>query len=457
VTTTPGREVLLGIDLGTSACKAAAVSLDGAELAHGRAATPWRRLPTGADIDPERFVDAARAAVAQVLDGVPDACVRGVGIASMAETGILLDRGGRPVAPAVAWFDGRGEREAASLRDALGEAVFRRRTGQPVRALCSASKYRWLRDETPRAARGRRWLGVAEFVAHRLGAGQVAELSLASRSGFLDLHARAWWNEALSWADAPAGLMPPLVRAGVPVGRVRGADRRLEGATVAIAGLDHLSAAVGVGAVGAGDLFDSCGTAEALIRPVSPGGPELAEAATDAGLDLGWHVVPGLQALIGAQGLGLVLRDVLEELGASPAQLEAEPDSAAGRRWRAAVEHAVDGALPIVEALRSVGGPIERVLVAGGWAAGGAVLDRKRERLGRVERPPAGEAAARGAAILAGCAAGVYASPADAPPPAGMPASAARLSPIRRASPGTNTTTASPTASQSPTSQGNTS
>ena len=45
--------LLVGIDVGTSACKAAVVDEDGRELAHGKAPTPWRQVPTGAEADPE--------------------------------------------------------------------------------------------------------------------------------------------------------------------------------------------------------------------------------------------------------------------------------------------------------------------------------------------------------------------------------------------------------------------
>ncbi len=63
------------------------------------------------------------------------------------------------------------------------------------RALRTVAKYRWLRDHVPEAARGVRWLSVGEWVVHRLGGEQAAELSLASRTGWLDLHSRGWWDE----------------------------------------------------------------------------------------------------------------------------------------------------------------------------------------------------------------------------------------------------------------------
>ena len=70
-----------------------------------------------------------------------------------------------------------------------------------------------------------RWLGVAEWVVHGLGGEQVAELSLASRTGLLDLERRAWWDEALTWAGAPPGCWP-TGPGGRPAGRVAGEAAR---------------------------------------------------------------------------------------------------------------------------------------------------------------------------------------------------------------------------------------
>ena len=51
--------LLLGIDVGTSACKAAIVDVDGVEVAHGQAPTPWEQVPTGAEVDPDALLAAA--------------------------------------------------------------------------------------------------------------------------------------------------------------------------------------------------------------------------------------------------------------------------------------------------------------------------------------------------------------------------------------------------------------
>ena len=196
-------DLLLGIDVGTSACKAVVVDRAGLERAHGQSATPWRRVPTGAEVDPDALFDAAVAAARAALAGAAEGRVCAVGVTSMAEGGVLLDGHGRLLAPVIAWHDARGDEEASQLADDLGTDRFAESTGLPASPLCSLAKLRWLAEHKPATRSAARWLNVAEWVVRRLGGRDVAELSLASRTGLLDLSARAPFTEALAWAGLP--------------------------------------------------------------------------------------------------------------------------------------------------------------------------------------------------------------------------------------------------------------
>ena len=68
------EELLVGIDVGTTLCKAAVVrAADGAEVAYGATRTPWTVVPTGAELAPERLLEAALAATAAALEQAPPA------------------------------------------------------------------------------------------------------------------------------------------------------------------------------------------------------------------------------------------------------------------------------------------------------------------------------------------------------------------------------------------------
>ncbi|MGH2660089.1 MAG: FGGY-family carbohydrate kinase [Actinomycetota bacterium] len=433
------EDLLLGLDLGTEFTKAAAVTLDGVERSHGRARTPWRVVPTGAEMDPGALVDAAVAAARKALMNGPAGRVIGLGVTSMAETGVLLDARDEPVAPMIAWHDTRGEPEAAEVAEAFGTDRFTERTGLPVSRLCTLSKYRWMRAHLPEAKRGVRWLNVAEWMVRSLGGEDVAELSLSSRTGFLDLASRRSWDEVLGWAEAPPGFLPEPVEAGTAAGKVRGALPEAEGAVLTVSGHDHPCALVGAGATRPGDVFDSCGTAEAFVRPVEPPVPSDAiRRAVAGGVTVGWHAVPGQQGLMAGFVSGLALQRFLDLLGvdaggregldtaatripsgaegvtvrdviADRAILEGIPRSATPAHvWRAALEAVARHGADVLATIESVAGETGRLVVTGGWARSPAVRAVKREVLGPFVEPEVEEAGARGAALIAGIAAGVY-------------------------------------------------
>jgi sugar (pentulose or hexulose) kinase len=449
-------DLLLGIDVGTSACKAAVIDATAAERAHGQEPTPWQRLRRGAEIAPDALFEAALAAARTALADAPDGRVRGIGVTSMGEAGVLLDARGRPLAPAIAWHDARGEEEARRFGSDLGAERFSERTGLPASPLCSLAKLGWLTQHRPATRCAKRWLNVAEWVVRRLGGRDVAELSLASRTGLLDLPGRTPFGEALAWAGLPDDLLGELVLAGTPAGSVDGAVLPdAAGAVLTVAGHDHLCAGVGVGVVEPGDVLDSCGTAEALVRIVAPPlDGEQVRRSVAGGVTVGWHVAADRQALLGSVWSGLALREVLDALGvgehgrseldvgalATPAGDAAEldlelhsldrrpPHLPSGlppeRIWRGAIDAVAAEVQAVLAHIETVAGPRRRVVVTGGWARDEAVLASK-ARLGDVETPAVVEAGARGAALLGGVAAGLFES-VDSLPPIPIPAAAGR-------------------------------
>jgi len=141
-------ELLVGLDVGTTSSKAVVYGPDGAPLALGGAATPWHTVrgpaassAIGTELDAFDLLNAARAALSRALAGAPEGRVVGVGVTSMAESGVLLDARGEPIAPVIAWHDTRDvdqvARLGADIRTDGHHAVVRgkeRLSGAPVRA-----------------------------------------------------------------------------------------------------------------------------------------------------------------------------------------------------------------------------------------------------------------------------------------------------------------------------------
>jgi sugar (pentulose or hexulose) kinase len=265
-------------------------------------------------------------------------------------------------------------------------------------------------------------------------------LSLASRTGLLDLQTQDWWPDALAWLDLPSGVMPRLVRAGTPIGRVRaGLLPGADGAVLTIGGHDHLCAAVGAGATGPDDVLNSCGTATALVRGVAGGLDSAAvERMVSAGIAVQVHVLEGQQALVTGVLEGFALRRFLRLLGVEEAERATLDQQAAlvsastlrvdgidapaarltgidqevtpARVWRAALDAVERRLADLLNVMVREAGPHQRVVVVGGWARNPGVRAAKRAFLGPCVYADVDEAGVHGAALLAGLAAGVYPS-----------------------------------------------
>ena len=421
--------LLLGIDVGTTRGKALAIDGSGVERAAASVETPFAKSAHGVDMEVADLEQALAAALTAL--GPAREQLAGVGVAGMAESGAPL-RGGRAVGPIIAWHDGRGEKTVASLEARFGPAL-PRWTGRRVRTVSSLAKLGWLIDQGITAPD--RWLGVPELALFLLTGAEATEHSLAARTGAYDVTDLRFLPEVTGHVLAGSGsdperLFPPVRSAGEAMGFVtREAAARYgipAGIPVTIAGHDHLAAAAGLGGK-PGDLFNSVGTAETVIRRVgSP--PDLERTLA---LDLAVTVWPGGTSwgiLASAARAGVVLGELAAALGRTPVELDrlaAEPGSDAGRRWSAAIADLVARTMDAGARVAELAGAHRRLVVFGGGSRSALWLATKAAAAGvPVLRSTVADAAARGAALAAGAAAGWW------------PAGAGPGSPLEAISPG---------------------
>ena len=436
------RGWLVGIDVGTTRIKAGLVDVAGDERGHASVATRWRRLATGAEADPDDFQHAVRQVLAELLATAPPGEILGVGVTSMAETAILLDVAGQPVGPAVAWFDQRAAADYRQMSAELSAAEIGRRTGLTPGQIPTIATLRWLVRQYPALRRASQVLSVAEWVVYGLGGSAAAEASLASRTGALSVIQRAWWPDAVGWAGLAGSIFPEIRAAGSSWGQASGTAAGLgllAGAALTVAGHDHVVASVGSGVTNRRQATDSCGTAEALIRPLAAHpGVDPAAGIPDS-ISTGWHVLPGHYCLLSGLRLGIDFIPLLEQLGAPAghgrtaldepvlAMLDAGGTAAdlpaPARQWHDALAASVRRVAQSLDRLQRLGGPVAEVRISGGWAANPVLRRLKAACFPSPVYPDIAEAGIRGAALLAGLAAGVYpAASAFPPPPLAAPA-----------------------------------
>jgi xylulokinase len=270
---------LIGIDCGTQSVRAIAFDGRGRKVAETRRSTPAKMLDGGrGQYDPaEMFatVVACLHEVAQALGGRP---VAGLAVASMGESCVLIDERGKPLAPSLVWFDRRPEEASRRLVAKIGAERAFAIAGLSIEPIFTLCKLAWMREHWPEAVTSAcRMLCMADWIAYRLCGVAATDLTLASRTFCLDIHARRWSEELFALAGLDAALGAPLVASGTALGPVLPAvlsETGISGTPIVAAGAhDHLAGALALGITRPGILLDSLGTAEFLLQ------------ATDAPLD----------------------------------------------------------------------------------------------------------------------------------------------------------------------------
>ena len=440
---TVSTDVVLGVDIGTTSSKAVARSASRRGTPYVEQRTPWHSAGGGqTEIDPYRIVDVAVDVIGRAVRAAESAWgpvrVRGVGVTGLAESGVLLDGAGRPVAPMIAWFDHRGGHELEQLgREAPGFAArFQRTTGLRWSSQASLAKLLWLRASGYRPGPASTWLGVPEWIVFALGGDPVREPSLASRTGLVDQGTGELWPDALAAAGLSAQILPDERPAGVSAGYLRrdGVVSEAAGAVLTVAGHDHPVAAIGVGAVEADELFNSSGTADVLARSI-PGTLDETQRqhVVSAGWSIGRHVLPDTSLLLAGVSGGLLLRRVLAALGAESGSARAALDQASlgvgdlpaglsvtgdGRTqddvvlriqddaspaalWTAAVRYTAAQTRFLLDDIEKIVGPHRRAVAAGGWTQMASVRAAKAAVIDALSFSPVVQPGVTGAALLA--------------------------------------------------------
>nr|WP_297424618.1 gluconokinase [uncultured Actinotalea sp.] len=263
------RDVVVGVDLGTTSTKAVAFE-DGRVVAAASHGYPLDEPAPGHAVqDPELILAAVRAAVRDVVAEVGAQRVAGLSFSAAMHSLLGLDADGVPLTTVVTWADTRASTQAERLRAADGGLALHRRTGTPLHPMSPLPKLVWFREEDPELfAAVRTWVGIKEYVLLRLCGPLVVDHSVASATGLLDLAALDWDREALALAGVTPAQLPALVPTTHVLPGLLPAEAvalGLPGATPVVVGAaDGPLANLGVGAVLPGVAACSVGTSGAL-------------------------------------------------------------------------------------------------------------------------------------------------------------------------------------------------
>jgi glycerol kinase len=308
------RELIVALDEGTSNVKAVAIDARGQVVTKAsRPLTVDTPRSGWVEQDGMMLLNASLTVVSEVIHSVGENRVAALAISNQRETAIGWERAtGKPIAPAITWQCSRSSPFCEQLRGDHQDALIRSVTGLPIAPLFSASKMRWLLDNTEdgveRAANGELCLGTIDawLLWHFTGGKQFrCDTSNAARTQLLNLQTGEWDEAMLALFGLPRVALPDIHPSSGLFGTTRGLSGIPDGLPIMAMVGDSHAALYGHGLGQAGGVKATYGTGSSVMAPLLTPDTSITQLATTVAWHDGERLVYGLEGNIPHTGDGV--------------------------------------------------------------------------------------------------------------------------------------------------------
>ncbi|HCR83815.1 xylulokinase [Muricomes intestini] len=311
------EQYLLGIDIGTSACKIAVFNREGKVIAAANGDYPvYYPHPGWAEQNPEEWWSAVCGAIKEIFDKgkvLPEQ-IKGVGIDGQSWSAIPVDREGNVLTNTPIWMDTRAADICEEMNEKIGADEIFQLSGNSLQPSYSTAKVIWYQRNLPRVyERIYKILQSNSYIALKLTGEFTQELSQGYGLHCFDMHTGTWDKEMCRRLGIPPEFLPDIHPCHEVIGTVTakasGESGLAEGTPVVAGGLDAACGTLGAGVLHPGETQEQGGQA---------GGMSICTDTykADPRLILSYHVIPGHWLLQGGTvGGGGVMRWLEKQFG----------------------------------------------------------------------------------------------------------------------------------------------
>lgn len=309
---------LLGIDIGTSACKVAIFEKNGKVLAQSNQSYQlYYPHPGWVEQDADEWWSAICDGIRDVLDqsGIAPADIAGIGVDGQSWSAIPVDKEGNALARTPIWMDTRARDICDRVKSDVGfERIFEV-AGNDFLPSYTTPKMLWFKENAPDVFRKTdKFLQSNSYIAMKLTGVMSMDFSQGYGVHFFKMNDCTVDADLARELGLSVDLIPQLYGCHDVVGGVTAEAAKLtglaEGTPVVAGGLDAACGTLGAGVYLPGQTQEQGGQAGGMSICVD-------HALAHPKLILGTHVVPGMWLLQGGTvGGGGTLRWFRQEFGA---------------------------------------------------------------------------------------------------------------------------------------------
>lgn len=311
------KQYLLGIDIGTSACKVALFSREGEVVAKASGDYPvYYPKKHYAEQNPLEWWQAVCKAIKEVLEvskAAPET-IKGIGVDGQSWSAIAIDKEGNVLTNTPIWMDTRANDICIRLNKEIGEDTIFAVAGNSLQPSYSTAKILWYKENLPKVyEKTDKILQSNSYIVHCL-----TGIASQDRSQGYGLH--CFHNQTGTWdltmckaLGIEEHMLPDIYECHEVVGTVTAKAAMetglLEGIPVVAGGLDAACGTLGAGVIHPGETQEQGGQAGGMSICMDT-------YRADPRLILSYHVVTGQWLLQGGTtGGGGVMRWLERELG----------------------------------------------------------------------------------------------------------------------------------------------
>ena len=308
---------LLGIDIGTSACKVAIFDKNGNVLSTSNGGYEvYYPQPGWAEQNPEEWWTAVCGAIQEAMDKgqIQPEEIAGVGIDGQSWSAIAVDKEGNVLTNTPIWMDTRAKDICDELNEKVGADTIFKLSGNSLQPSYTTAKIIWYQRNMPEVyEKIYKILQSNSYIAYKLTGNMTQDVSQGYGLHCFDMHTGTWDAGMCEALGIPMEILPDIHACHDVVGTVTEKAAKESGLAigtpVVAGGLDAACGTLGTGVIHNGETQEQGGQA---------GGMSICTDTykADARLILGYHVVPNCWLLQGGTtGGGGVMRWLEREFG----------------------------------------------------------------------------------------------------------------------------------------------
>ena len=260
-------EYILGIDIGTSACKIAVFDKSGEIIATETGAYKVY-YPKEGFVEQKPFewwtviCDTVKSVITR--GNINPGDIKAVGIDGQSWSAIMLDKNGEIIFDNPIWMDTRSAEICEELKRSIGEKAIFDVCGNPVAPTYTSPKLIWFKRNYPEIYnKTHKVLQSNSYIVYKL-TGQISQdLSQCYGFHFFDMRKRQWNIELAKEMGIDINLLPDISNCHDIVGEVTGEAANLtgllEGTPVVAGGLDAACGTLGAGVIDDGQTQEQGG------------------------------------------------------------------------------------------------------------------------------------------------------------------------------------------------------